>query len=57
MPDEADAAAQELFDALRGFDEAGADTIWLEQPPADAAWEGVRDRVTRAAVAAAPPDR
>ncbi|MBL8275717.1 MAG: threonylcarbamoyl-AMP synthase [Pelomonas sp.] len=57
MPDEADAAAQELFDALRGFDEAGADTIWLEQPPADAAWEGVRDRVTRAAAAASPSGR
>ncbi len=57
MPEEADVAAQELFDALRGFDEAGAETIWLEQPPADAAWEGVRDRVMRAAAAAEVPGR
>lgn len=56
MPDDADAVAQELFAVLRGFDEAGAITIWLEQFPAGPQWEGVRDRVTRAA-AAAPPDR
>lgn len=54
MPADADALAQELFAALRTFDEAGAHTIWLEQLPAGSAWEGVLDRVTRAA-AAAPP--
>ncbi|MBI5721791.1 MAG: threonylcarbamoyl-AMP synthase [Burkholderiales bacterium] len=51
MPAEADAAAQELFAALREFDEAGATTIWLEELPAGPEWEGVRDRVTRAAAA------
>jgi L-threonylcarbamoyladenylate synthase len=54
MPGEADAAAHELFAALRWFDEAGATTIWLEEVPGGAAWEGVRDRIARAA-AAAPP--
>lgn len=51
MPGNADAAAQELFAALREFDEAGATTIWLEQLPTGPEWEGVRDRVTRAAAA------
>lgn len=51
VPGEADAAARELFAALRGFDEAGATTIWLEELPAGPEWEGVRDRVTRAAAA------
>lgn len=53
MPDNADAVAQELFAALRAFDEAGAETIWVEALPEGAAWEGVRDRLTRAAAAAA----
>jgi len=51
MPGDADVAARELFAALRGFDEAGATTIWMEQLPAGPEWEGVRDRVTRAAAA------
>jgi L-threonylcarbamoyladenylate synthase len=55
MPGDAGAAAQELFAALRGFDEVGAATILLEQLPAGPEWEGVRDRVTRAAAAASPP--
>jgi len=49
MPDSADAAAQELFAALRDFDDLGATAIWVETPPADAAWDGVRDRLQRAA--------
>jgi L-threonylcarbamoyladenylate synthase len=49
MPSDADAAAHELFAALRWFDEAGATSIWLEEVPADPTWEGVRDRITRAA--------
>ncbi|MES2185186.1 MAG: L-threonylcarbamoyladenylate synthase [Pseudomonadota bacterium] len=51
MPDDAQATAQQLFAALRGFDEQGARLIWVETPPADAAWEGVRDRLQRAAAA------
>ena len=50
MPDNASDAAHELFAVLRGFDEQGAQLIWVEQPPAAAAWDGVADRLHRAAV-------
>ncbi len=49
MPADAAAAAHELFAALRELDAAGAEAIWIEAPPADAAWDGVRDRLRRAA--------
>ena len=49
MPDEPAAAAHELFAALREFDARGAQLIWVEHPPETADWEGVRDRLTRAA--------
>jgi L-threonylcarbamoyladenylate synthase len=49
MPDNARDAAHELFAALRGFDDQGARLIWVEQPPDDAAWDGVADRLRRAA--------
>lgn len=49
MPDDAAAAAHELFAVLRGFDEAGVKLIWIEAPPPDPAWDGVRDRLQRAA--------
>ncbi len=51
MPDDAAATAQQLFAVLRGFDAAGARLIWVETPPDDASWEGVTDRLTRAAAA------
>jgi len=51
MPDDAEAAAQQLFAVLRSFDEQGVRLIWIETPPADAAWEGVHDRLQRAAAA------
>ncbi|MDR0274628.1 MAG: threonylcarbamoyl-AMP synthase [Burkholderiaceae bacterium] len=50
MPDDAAAAAQQLFAVLRQFDAAGVKLIWVETPPAgDPAWDGVRDRLERAA--------
>lgn len=49
MPDDAAACAHELFAVLRQFDAMGAPLIWVEAPPADAAWDGVRDRLQRAA--------
>ncbi|MFO1286751.1 MAG: L-threonylcarbamoyladenylate synthase [Rubrivivax sp.] len=52
MPANADAAAHELFAALRWFDEAGASAIWVERVPSGSAWEGVRDRLARAAAGA-----
>ncbi|MEX8506487.1 L-threonylcarbamoyladenylate synthase [Leptothrix ochracea] len=52
MPSEANAAARELFATLRALDdEAGIRLIWVEAPPEDSAWDGVRDRLTRAAAA------
>jgi len=49
MPDDAAAAARDLFGVLRDLDAAGVASIWVEAPPADAAWDGVRDRLQRAA--------
>ena len=48
MPDNACAAAHELFATLRALDALGVDQIWVETPPSDEAWEGVRDRLQRA---------
>lgn len=49
MPDDAAATAQQLFAVLRDFDDQGVKLIWIETPPADSEWEGVRDRLGRAA--------
>lgn len=51
MPDQAAAVAHELFAVLRDFDASGAQLIWVEAPPAGPAWDGVRDRLSRAAAA------
>jgi len=51
MPDDAAAAAQQLFAVLREFDTAGVSLIWVETPPDTPEWEGVRDRLQRAAAA------
>lgn len=51
MPDNAAQAAHDLFAVLRGFDAAGASLIWVERPPATPEWDGVRDRLQRAAAA------
>jgi len=49
MPDDAAAAAQQLFAVLREFDAQGVRLIWIETPPDTLEWEGVRDRLQRAA--------
>lgn len=49
MPDDATAAAQQLFAVLRDFDARGVSLIWVEQLPQTSDWEGVRDRLQRAA--------
>ncbi len=48
MPDDAAAAAQQLFAVLRAFDAQGVKLIWIESPPASMEWDGVRDRLQRA---------
>ncbi len=49
MPDDAAATAQQLFAVLREFDAQGVKLIWVESPPALPEWDGVRDRLARAA--------
>ena len=51
MPARPEQVAHELFSVLREFDAAGARLIWVEEPPATPEWEGVRDRLQRAAAA------
>ncbi len=49
LPADAGAAAHELFAVLREWDAAGVQHIWVEMPPDTPDWEGVRDRLLRAA--------
>ena len=49
MPDDAVETARQLFAVLRGFDAQGVQLIWVETPPDTPEWEGVRDRLQRAA--------
>jgi L-threonylcarbamoyladenylate synthase len=51
MPDNARAAAFELFAVLRELDALGVQLIWVELPPDTPEWDGVRDRLQRAAAA------
>lgn len=49
MPADAAACAHELFAVLRELDATGVRLIWVETPPPLAEWDGVRDRLDRAA--------
>jgi L-threonylcarbamoyladenylate synthase len=49
MPTAAAVAAHELFAVLRELDATGVKLIWVETPPDALEWDGVRDRLTRAA--------
>ncbi len=49
MPADAAAVAHELFAVLRDLDAAGVAAIWVETPPPGPEWDGVRDRLRRAA--------
>jgi L-threonylcarbamoyladenylate synthase len=49
MPESAADCAQELFAVLRDLDATGVRLIWVEAPPEGADWDGVRDRLVRAA--------
>jgi L-threonylcarbamoyladenylate synthase len=49
MAGTAEGCAQELFAVLRELDATGVRLIWIETPPEGAEWDGVRDRLERAA--------
>jgi L-threonylcarbamoyladenylate synthase len=49
MPDDAAEAARQLFAVLRELDAQGVGLIWVETPPGTPEWEGVLDRLRRAA--------
>lgn len=49
MPVGADAYAHQLYAALREMDAARAELIIVECPPVDEAWQGINDRLRRAA--------
>jgi L-threonylcarbamoyladenylate synthase len=51
MSADADAAAHDLFADLRELDADGVRLIWVESPPDTPEWDGVRDRLQRAAAA------
>jgi L-threonylcarbamoyladenylate synthase len=42
-------AAHDLFSVLRDLDARGVTQIWVQLPPDTPEWEGVRDRLQRAA--------
>ena len=49
MPARPEQAAHELFAVLRELDREGVHLIWVEEPPPGPEWDGVRDRLDRAA--------
>jgi L-threonylcarbamoyladenylate synthase len=51
IPHDPEAFARALYATLHHCDEMGADWIVVEAVPADAAWQGIADRVRRAAQA------
>jgi L-threonylcarbamoyladenylate synthase len=51
MPAQPEQAAHELFSVLRELDAEGVQLIWVEEPPPQPEWDGVRDRLSRAAAA------
>ncbi len=49
MPMLPEQVAHELFSVLRELDAEGVQLIWVEEPPPAPEWDGVRDRLLRAA--------
>lgn len=49
IADDAEGFAYGLYAALRSMDQAGVDLIILEAPPREKAWQGINDRLRRAA--------
>jgi L-threonylcarbamoyladenylate synthase len=55
-PHDAAGYAHDLYANLRALDAAGCSAILVEQPPLDAEWAAVLDRLMRAAAGSAAPD-
>jgi L-threonylcarbamoyladenylate synthase len=49
IPHDAEAFARAIYAELHRCDEAGAELIVVERPPEGAEWQGIRDRLNRAA--------
>ena len=49
MPARPEQAAHELFSILRELDREGVHLIWVEELPPGPEWDGIRDRLSRAA--------
>ena len=49
MPADPLAVAHQLFAVLRDLDARGVQQIWVERPPSEPGWDGVLDRLRRAA--------
>ena len=49
LPADPEGYAYGLYAALRAMDAVGADLILIESPPLDHAWQGINDRLRRAA--------
>jgi L-threonylcarbamoyladenylate synthase len=49
LPSDPELYARGLYASLRSLDKSGAYAILVETPPSEPAWDGVRDRLTRAA--------
>ena len=48
MPASPAQCAQALFQTLRALEDELLDEIWVHPPPLGVAWDGIRDRLTRA---------
>lgn len=55
-PREAAGYAHALYSSLRALDAARCDAILVEQPPREAAWTAINDRLSRAAAGASAPE-
>jgi L-threonylcarbamoyladenylate synthase len=49
MSNDPQLCARELFAVLRKFEALGVAEIWIDPPPLSVDWDGIRDRLTRAA--------
>jgi L-threonylcarbamoyladenylate synthase len=55
-PRDAAAYAHALYASLRRLDDAGCDTILVEQPPRAPEWAAINDRLARAAAGGSAPE-